>query len=102
MVTLPFDLFDFDDSDTQTEMDKSDNERRGYIIAVPRGPALRIFHRADGTFGCLVCPGLAHRWTRPNEVRDHIVGKVTSSSLRAKNKKMCSHHSILAQNEGWM
>jgi hypothetical protein len=95
-------VFNSDDSDTQTETDPSDDEFRGYILPVPRGPALHIFGHADGTFGCLVCPDLGHRWTRPNEVKDHIVGKANSSTPRAENKRRYSHHRVLARNEGWI
>ena len=51
--------------------------------------------------GALFAPGLVSRWTRPNEVRDHVVGKAKSHALREDNKKY-SWHRVLARNEGWM
>ncbi|KAG2587233.1 hypothetical protein PVAP13_5NG126962 [Panicum virgatum] len=66
------------------------------------GGALRVSRRADDTFVCPVCPGLAPRWTRPNEVRDHVLGQANSSALRGANKKKYSRHRVLAWNEGWM
>ncbi|KAG2642266.1 hypothetical protein PVAP13_2KG196416 [Panicum virgatum] len=88
--------------DTQTETDLDDDYLRGYHLAVPRGPALCIIRRGDDTFRCPVCPGLATRWTRPNEVRDQVVGKAKSRALREDNKKKYSRHRVLARNEGWM
>ena len=90
-VIIPAKAFD-SDSDT----------RRGYRLAVPRGPTLCVIRRGDGTFWCLVCPGLASRWTRPNEVRDHVLGKAMSCALREDKKKKYSRHRVLAWNEGWM
>ncbi|KAG2629012.1 hypothetical protein PVAP13_3KG315800 [Panicum virgatum] len=90
------------DSDTQTETDPDNDYRRGYHLAVPRGATLRIIRHGDGTFQCPVCPGLANRWTRLNEVRDRVVGKAKSRTLREDNKKKYSQHRALAQNEGWM
>ena len=73
-VTIPTEAFD-SDSNTQTETEPDDDYWRGNLLPVPRGPALRIVRRFDGTFRCPVCPSLADWWTRPNEVRDHVVGK---------------------------
>ncbi|RLN33163.1 hypothetical protein C2845_PM03G29270 [Panicum miliaceum] len=75
------------DTGTQTETDESDDQNRGYIKPVPHGSALCIYHRPDGIYRCPVYPGLRQWWTRPNEVRDHVVGKANSSALRAENKK---------------
>ncbi|KAG2571033.1 hypothetical protein PVAP13_7KG023245 [Panicum virgatum] len=88
-VNIPVEGFD---SDNQMETDPDDNYRQGYRRAVPRGPALRVIRHGDGTFWCPVCPGLANRWTRPNEVRDHVVGKAKSRALREDNKKKYSRH----------
>ena len=66
------------------------------------GPDLHVSCRGDGTLKCHVCPDQVHRWTRPNEVRDHIVGRAKSHALRADNKKKASRHQVLAWNEGWM
>ncbi|RLM85168.1 ATPP2-A13 [Panicum miliaceum] len=99
VFTCPFPLTD-SDSDIQTETDESGDKNHCYIKPVPNGPATRVFSCDYGTFRCPVCPGLADRWTRPNEVRDHVVGKANSSALRAKNKKRYSRHRVLARNEG--
>ncbi|KAG2642233.1 hypothetical protein PVAP13_2KG052817 [Panicum virgatum] len=96
-VNIPAEAFD-SVSNTQTEMDSDDDYQRGYHLAVPRGPSLRNIC----TFRCPVCPGLASRCTRPNEVRDHVIGKAKSHTLREDNKKKYNWHRVLARNEGWM
>ena len=102
-VNIPAEAFDSNsDSNTQTETDPDNDDRRGYRRAVPRGLALRIIHHCDGTFWWPVCPGLASRWTRPNEVGDHVVGKAKSRTLWEDNKKKYSQLRVLARNEGWM
>ncbi|KAG2597911.1 hypothetical protein PVAP13_5KG292114, partial [Panicum virgatum] len=110
-VILPPGAFDYDDaaafdsddsSNTQTETDPADDIRRHYKVPVPRGPALRVSLREDGTFLWPICPGLAHRWRRLlTEVRDHVLGQANSSALRGANKKYNCHR-VLARNEGWM
>ena len=85
MVTIP-EAFN-SDSDTQMETGPDDDDLRGYILPVSRGPALRIVCRVDSTFHCPVCPDLTGWWTRPNEVRDHIVGRAKSRALREDNNK---------------
>ncbi|KAG2612248.1 hypothetical protein PVAP13_4KG265130 [Panicum virgatum] len=100
-VNIPAEAFD-SDSDTQMETDPDDDYQQGYRRAVPRGPALRVIRRGDGTFQCPIFPGLASRWTRPNEASDHVVGKAKSHALREDNKKKYSRHQVLGRNEGWM
>ncbi|KAG2571031.1 hypothetical protein PVAP13_7KG023187 [Panicum virgatum] len=90
-INITAEAFD-SNSETQTETDPDDDDRWGYCRVVPRGPTLRVIRRGDGTFRCPVCPSLASRWTSPNEVRDHVIGKAKSRALREDNKKKYSRH----------
>nr|TKW21911.1 hypothetical protein SEVIR_4G152300v2 [Setaria viridis] len=101
MVNDSANAFD-SDSESQTEMDSSDDRRRGYSTPFPRDDALPIFRRAVNTFVCPVCPAKKHRWRILDEVKDNILRMSKSVALRDKNKKKWSHHHVVARNEVWM
>ncbi|RCV11140.1 hypothetical protein SETIT_2G163300v2 [Setaria italica] len=101
MVTLPADAFD-SNSDFQTEIDSSDDRHCSYHMLFPRGDALRVFHHANNTFACPICPGMRHRWRILNEVKDHVLRMAKFAPLRGENKKKWSCHRVVAWNEGWM
>jgi hypothetical protein len=79
MVTLPAGEFD---SDSQPDTDSSEDHLHGYISLVPRGDALRVFRRTNGTYGFPVYPNLMHQWGKLNEVKDHVLGMAKFARLR--------------------
>ncbi|RCV06517.1 hypothetical protein SETIT_1G169300v2 [Setaria italica] len=99
-MTLPADVFN-SNSDSQAEMDSSDDRRHSYHTPFPQGNALRVFCRTNNTFACPICPSTRHCWRILNEVKDHFLGVAKSSPLRGENKKWIRHR-VVARNEGWM
>jgi hypothetical protein len=97
MVTLPAGEFD---SDSQPDTDSSEDHLHGYISLVPRGDALRVFRRTNGTYGFPVYPNLMHQWGKLNEVKDHVLGMAKFARLRQDYKKKWSRHHVVARERG--
>uniref|UniRef100_K4AKM4 Uncharacterized protein n=1 Tax=Setaria italica TaxID=4555 RepID=K4AKM4_SETIT len=74
-------------SDSQTKMNSSDDNRGGYRMPFSWGNGLRVFRRADNTFACPFCPSTRHRWKILNEVKDHVLVMAKFVPLRGENKK---------------
>jgi hypothetical protein len=58
MITLPAGELD-SDSDSQANIDSSEDYCHDYIPPIPRGDALRIFRHLDDMYGC---PIEDHMW----------------------------------------
>ncbi|KAG0517709.1 hypothetical protein BDA96_09G112800 [Sorghum bicolor] len=100
-VALAYDDFD---SGSEESTDEEDDARRGYMVPVPNGAALRVMYsQSQKAYQCHVCPGRkASRWPQEEQVRSHVIGQATSMAARKLNKKKWSRHRVLAQNDRWL